>query len=67
MHRTEISALERGKREPRLQTLIKLSAVLETPLSEFFAGIEWRPLVPPATAGRKGEFHITPNLGRERS
>lgn len=26
MHRTEISALERGRREPRLRTLIKLSA-----------------------------------------
>ena len=28
MHRTEISVLERGKRDPRLQTLIKLSAAL---------------------------------------
>jgi transcriptional regulator with XRE-family HTH domain len=54
MHRTEISALERGKREPRLQTLIKLSAVLETPLSELFSGIEWRPLVLAPKAERMG-------------
>ncbi len=59
MHRTEISVLERGKREPRLQTLIKLSAALETPLGEFFAGIEWRPLVLPQQAERTGRFHIT--------
>lgn len=58
MHRTEISALERGKREPRLQTLIKLSATLETPLSEFLGGIEWRPLVLAARAEGTGRFHI---------
>jgi transcriptional regulator with XRE-family HTH domain len=54
MHRTEISVLERGRREPRLQTLIKLSAALEVPLSEFFVGIEWRPLVLETT----GRFHV---------
>jgi transcriptional regulator with XRE-family HTH domain len=59
MHRTEISALERGKREPRLQTLIKLSAVLKTPLSEFLAGIEWRPLALVAAEGT-GRFHVAP-------
>jgi transcriptional regulator with XRE-family HTH domain len=54
MHRTEISVLERGRREPRLQTLIKLSAALEVPLGEFFAGIEWRPLV----LETMGRFHV---------
>jgi transcriptional regulator with XRE-family HTH domain len=58
MHRTEISALERGKREPRLQTLIKLSAALEIPINDFFIGVEWRPLVlAPASAGM-GRFHV---------
>jgi len=53
MHRTEISLLERGRREPRLGTLIRLSAVLEAPLGEFFEGIDWVPLVPEvATPGR---------------
>lgn len=59
MHRTEISALERGTREPRLETLIKLSAALETPLGEFFAGIEWRPLVLAPEAEGMGRFHAT--------
>lgn len=59
MHRTEISALERGKREPGLPTLIKLSAALETPLGELFAGIEWRPLVLPPKAEGLGRFHVT--------
>lgn len=59
MHRTEISVLERGKREPRLRTLIKLSATLETLLSEFLVGIEWRPpVLKPKTEG-VGRFHIT--------
>jgi len=38
MHRTEISLLERSLREPRLGTLIKLSAVLEVPIDRFFEG-----------------------------
>ncbi|HSS50794.1 MAG TPA: helix-turn-helix transcriptional regulator [Thermoanaerobaculia bacterium] len=60
MHRTEISALERGKREPRLQTLIKLSAALDTPLNEFFTGIEWRPLVLAPISEGMGSYHVTP-------
>lgn len=51
-HRTEISALERAKREPRLGTLLKLSAVLEFPLGEFFKGIKWSPAPP-------GRFLVT--------
>ena len=43
MHPTEVSSLERANREPRLGTLLKLSAVLEVPLREFFEGIEWQP------------------------
>lgn len=60
MHRTEISALERGRREPRLRTLVKLSAALETPLSELLTGIEWRPLVLAPKPGGIGCFDITP-------
>lgn len=59
MHRTEISVLERGRREPRLRTLIKLSAALEVPLGEFFAGIEWRPLV----LETMGQFHVASSKG----
>lgn len=59
MHRTVISALERGRQEPRLGTLIKLSAALETPLNEFFAGIEWQPLIFAPKRDKMGRFHVT--------
>lgn len=58
MHRTEISALERGKREPRLQTLIKLSAALKMPINDFFIGVEWRPLVLAPMSAGMGHFHV---------
>lgn len=57
MHRTEISALERGRREPRLGTLVRLSAVLEVPLSKFFEGIDWAPFRLPAAS--PGSFHVS--------
>lgn len=44
MHPTEMSVLERGLREPRLGTLVRLSTVLEAPLNEFFKRIEWVPV-----------------------
>ncbi len=55
---TEISLLERGKREPRLETVIKLSAVLEAPLRDFFEGIEGAPLVP-TPVGSAGRVLVT--------
>lgn len=59
MHRTEISALERG-REPRLETLIKLSAALESPIDELFTDIEWRPLaLRPKSEGR-ASYNVSP-------
>jgi transcriptional regulator with XRE-family HTH domain len=41
LHRTEISQLERGLRIARLDTVLKLAAVLEIDLNELVAGIEW--------------------------
>ena len=58
MHRTAISALERGKREPGLQTLVKLSDALEMPINDFFVGIEWRPLVLAPVSAGMGCFHV---------
>jgi transcriptional regulator with XRE-family HTH domain len=58
MHRTEISALERGRREPRLRTLVKLSAVLEVPFSDLLEGIEWAPFTPSTVL--PGHFHVSP-------
>jgi transcriptional regulator with XRE-family HTH domain len=41
LHRTEISLLERGGREPRLGTIVKLADALDTPAAELCAGIRW--------------------------
>jgi DNA-binding XRE family transcriptional regulator len=59
MYRTEVSQLERGKREPRMGTLLKLAAVLKVPLGDLLDGIEWKPSgaqFPPP----RGEFLISP-------
>jgi transcriptional regulator with XRE-family HTH domain len=41
VHRTEISLLERGSREPRLGTLMKLVGVLGVTTEVLCAGIAW--------------------------
>jgi transcriptional regulator with XRE-family HTH domain len=41
LHRTEISLLERGGREPRLGTIVKLSSSLDVTPEELCAGIRW--------------------------
>jgi transcriptional regulator with XRE-family HTH domain len=43
LHRTEISLLERGQREPRLGTIIKLSGALDVTPEELCDGISWLP------------------------
>jgi transcriptional regulator with XRE-family HTH domain len=41
LHRTEISLLERGGREPRLGTILKLAKALDVTPDELCAGILW--------------------------
>ena len=41
LHRSAISKLERGGREPRLATIVKVANVLSVPLDELLDGIEW--------------------------
>jgi transcriptional regulator with XRE-family HTH domain len=41
VHRTEISLLERGGREPRLGTIMKLVGVLSVTTEALCAGISW--------------------------
>ena len=41
LHRTEISLLERGGREPRLGTIIKLAGALDVTPEELCTGISW--------------------------
>lgn len=43
LHRTEIGLLERGEREPRLSTIVKLAGALDVPLHELVGGIGWQP------------------------
>jgi transcriptional regulator with XRE-family HTH domain len=43
LHRTEVSLLERGGREPRLGTMIKLATALGTDADALCAGIGWDP------------------------
>ena len=43
LHRTEISALERGLKEPRLKTILKVCAAVEAEPNELLAGMEWLP------------------------
>jgi transcriptional regulator with XRE-family HTH domain len=43
VHRTEISLLERGGREPRLGTMVKLATALGTTAEALCEGINWDP------------------------
>jgi transcriptional regulator with XRE-family HTH domain len=52
LHRTEISLLERGGREPRLGTIVKLAGALDTPIAKLCEGIGWLP--------KAGRYRIEP-------
>lgn len=43
LHRTEISLLERGGREPRMGTIVKLAGSLDTTPNELCEGVAWNP------------------------
>lgn len=43
VHRTVVSQLERGLRQPRLDTIAKLAGAVEAKPGELFEGIEWEP------------------------
>ena len=59
VHRTEISKLERGRREPRISVLVKLSSVLDVPFDELLEGIGWTPVDVPVA--RSGHFRVSPD------
>lgn len=40
LHRTEISLLERGERDPRLATIVRLAQGLGVPPTDLLAGIK---------------------------
>jgi transcriptional regulator with XRE-family HTH domain len=43
LHRTEIGFIEKGKRVPRVDTLLKLSGALDVSVERLVDGIEWIP------------------------
>ena len=43
LHRTEIGLLERGEREPRLSTIVRLAGALEVQLHELVGEVGWKP------------------------
>lgn len=43
VHRTDIGRLERGRRAPRIDTLVKLAGAMSISPSELLEGIEWKP------------------------
>jgi transcriptional regulator with XRE-family HTH domain len=57
LHRTEISLLERGGREPRLGTMVKLATALGTTPEKLCSGIGWD------TKGRKFKIDTPPSSG----
>ncbi|HEX5762098.1 MAG TPA: helix-turn-helix transcriptional regulator [Solirubrobacterales bacterium] len=43
LHRTQIGLLERGSRQPRIDTLVKLAGALGIEPGDLLEGIEWSP------------------------
>lgn len=43
IHRTQISLLEGGRRQPLLETLVRLAGALDVPIEALFEGILWDP------------------------
>jgi transcriptional regulator with XRE-family HTH domain len=58
IHRTQISLLEGGRRQPLLETLVRLAGALDVPIDALFEGILWDP--------DQGRFRVTdpPELPR---
>jgi transcriptional regulator with XRE-family HTH domain len=54
MHRNDISLIERGRRRPRIDVLIKVAIVLQVHPSELLEGIAWIP----RTRQKPGGFRV---------
>lgn len=55
IHRTEVGNLERGKRIPRIDTLIRLAGAMAIPPGELLEGIHWT-----AAGAVVGNFELAP-------
>jgi transcriptional regulator with XRE-family HTH domain len=58
LHRTEIGMLENAERIPRIDTVVKLATVLETPVDQLVDGVTWEP---PKRIGEAGRFKVPPS------
>jgi transcriptional regulator with XRE-family HTH domain len=58
VHRTQITVIENGRRQPGVETVVRLAGALEVSIESLFEGIRWDP--------RAGEFLIAdpPELPR---
>jgi transcriptional regulator with XRE-family HTH domain len=56
LHRTEISAIERGEGVARIDTLIKLAGALSVPPGDLLKGMAWLP-----GKTRSGRFRLADN------
>ena len=45
LHRTEISLLERARRVPRIDTVLRIAGALEAEPGELLTGIRWMPVL----------------------
>jgi transcriptional regulator with XRE-family HTH domain len=61
IHRTQISLLEGGRRQPLLETLVRLAGALDVPVDALLEGILWDP-----GGGGAGTFRVSdpPELPR---
>jgi transcriptional regulator with XRE-family HTH domain len=50
VHRTQITLIENGRRQPRAETVVRLAGALEVSIESLFEGIRWDP--------RAGEFLV---------
>ena len=55
MHRNDLSLIERGRRRPRIDALIKVAQVLEVDPEVLLEGIAWQP----RTSTRRGGFVVS--------
>lgn len=67
VHRTEIGLLERGRRVPRLDTILKLSAGVEACPCELIAGLHWQSGSHDLVGGAYAEDSLAGAAGRERA
>jgi transcriptional regulator with XRE-family HTH domain len=59
LHRTVVGQLERGKRDPRVSTVIKLAGALSVPPGDLLKGMAWS-----AGAMRTGRFVVRSDADR---